>query len=499
MAGDASRIVIALDGPAGVGKSTVARALAARLGLDYLDTGAMYRAVTFAALRRSIDPADTDVVGELARSVDLEIDERGVRVDEVDASIEIRGPVVTGAVSIVAANPQVREELVRRQREWTRRHGGGVLEGRDIGTVVFPDATLKVYLTAKPEVRAARRSQEVTDLDYDTVAADLARRDALDSTRQHAPLAEAPDSITVDTSDLAIDEIVEHVVGLLDERLGRTSTNAAPDRANGSAAAGPVVDTSPGAGDDVEGDAAASARTAAATARAASALPAAGSVEERVGRGLYEIARLAVAGLCKTLWPVEVIGREHIPSGPFVLAPVHRSYLDTPFVSVLSRRQLHYMGKEEVFKNPAVSRVIRAMGAFPVRRGKGDREALRIATSLLVAGKPVVVFPEGTRRAGPVVREIHEGPAFLAVRSRAPIVPVGIGGSEQVMGRNTRMIRLAAVKLVVGAPIHPPALVGRRAPRRAVRELTDELHVALQDLFDRAQELAGTPNPPRTD
>ncbi|MDY7103951.1 MAG: lysophospholipid acyltransferase family protein [Actinomycetota bacterium] len=199
------------------------------------------------------------------------------------------------------------------------------------------------------------------------------------------------------------------------------------------------------------------------------------------------------------LWRIEVVGREHIPPGPFVLAPIHRSYLDTPFVSVLTRRRLHYMGKEEVFNNRAVSRLIRAMGTFPVRRGKGDREALRIATSLLVAGEPVVVFPEGTRREGPVVETIHEGPAFLSVRSQVPIVPVGIGGSEVVMGRETRLVKLAPVKLVVGEPIHPPAPEGRRAPRRAVRDVTDELHEVLQDLFDRAQELAGTPNPPRPD
>ena len=139
--------VIAIDGPAGSGKSTVARAVAARLGLAYLDTGAMYRAVAFAAIRRGIDPEDTTSVAALARELDLSVDER-VCVDGVDATIEIRTPEVTRAVSIVAANPEVRSELVRRQREWASERGGGVLEGRDIGTVVFPDAQLKVYLTA---------------------------------------------------------------------------------------------------------------------------------------------------------------------------------------------------------------------------------------------------------------------------------------------------------------------------------------------------------------
>lgn len=208
--------VIAIDGPAGSGKSTVARLLAERLGLEYLDTGAMYRAITFAALRRNVDPADAGPVAALARKVDLSVTVDGVVVDGVDATIEIRGPEVTRAVSTVAANPEVRAELVSRQREWARRRGGGVIEGRDIGSVVFPDAELKVYLDARPEVRAARRSKEVSDLSYETVAADIARRDALDQGRDASPLTRAGDAVEVDTSDLDILEIVELIVGQLD-------------------------------------------------------------------------------------------------------------------------------------------------------------------------------------------------------------------------------------------------------------------------------------------
>lgn len=180
--------VIAIDGPAGSGKSTVGRALAERLGLQYLDTGAMYRGVAFAALRRGMDPADAEPVAHLMEHLELEVGDRSLTVDGVDASIEIRGPEVTRAVSTVAANPAVRAELRSRQREWAKRHGGGVIEGRDIGTVVFPNADLKVYLTASPEVRADRRSKEVADLDYETVARDIARRDALDQGREDSPL-----------------------------------------------------------------------------------------------------------------------------------------------------------------------------------------------------------------------------------------------------------------------------------------------------------------------
>jgi len=207
--------VIAIDGPAGSGKSTIARRLAERLGLDYLDTGAMYRAVTFAALRRGVDPSDSDDVAKMAQRLELSVDPDSVRVDGVDATIEIRGPEVTRAVSIVSAIPAVREELVRRQREWATARDGGVLEGRDIGSVVFPDAELKVYLTARPEIRASRRSKEVTDLDYEAVAADLARRDAYDQGREASPLVLAEGSMQFDTSDLSVDEVVEQLAARL--------------------------------------------------------------------------------------------------------------------------------------------------------------------------------------------------------------------------------------------------------------------------------------------
>src|ERR1700704_3687086 len=156
--------VIGIDGPAGSGKSTVSRRLAERLQLAYLDTGAMYRAVAFAALRRNVDPDDDDKVAALTRDLMLEVTLDNVMVDGVDATVEIRGPEVTRAVSTVPANPGVRDELRRRQREWAATHGGGVIEGRDIGTVVFPDAELKLYLDASGEKRARGRHKEVARL-----------------------------------------------------------------------------------------------------------------------------------------------------------------------------------------------------------------------------------------------------------------------------------------------------------------------------------------------
>lgn len=194
--------VVAIDGPSGSGKSTVARALAARLGLGYLDTGAMYRWVTLEALRRGLDLSDGDLIAKVAQDADL----------DGDAPAEIRGPEVTANVSTVSAHPGVRREMVRRQRAWIEAHGGGVVEGRDIGTEVWPEAELKVFLTADLDVRAQRRGAETgTAAD----PADLARRDQLDSSRAASPLRRADGAVVVDTTDLSIDEIVDGLLSCL--------------------------------------------------------------------------------------------------------------------------------------------------------------------------------------------------------------------------------------------------------------------------------------------
>jgi cytidylate kinase len=209
--GHVDGLVIAIDGPAGAGKSTVGREVARRLGLEYLDTGAMYRAVTFAVLRRGLDPNDDEAVAAIVGDVDMEIGERAVVVDGVDATAEIRGREVTAAVSAIAANSAVRSDLVARQRAWAAERGGGVIEGRDIGSVVFPDAALKLFVTASPRVRAERRVAEIGG-DVDEVEASIIERDRKDSSRADSPLTEAHGPTIVDTTGLGIDEVVEQII-----------------------------------------------------------------------------------------------------------------------------------------------------------------------------------------------------------------------------------------------------------------------------------------------
>lgn len=208
--------IVAIDGPSGSGKSTVARGVATALGLEVLDTGAMYRAVTCAVLRAGADPADGERAAEIARASTITVERGTTILDGDDVSAEIRGPEVTGAVSAVSAHPAVREVLVRRQREWASTHGGGVIEGRDIGSVVFPRARVKAFLTASHEERARRRQRDeaaaAREASVAEIQAAMARRDDADSSRVTSPLRTADGATMVDTTDRTPEEVVAEIV-----------------------------------------------------------------------------------------------------------------------------------------------------------------------------------------------------------------------------------------------------------------------------------------------
>jgi 1-acyl-sn-glycerol-3-phosphate acyltransferase len=215
-------------------------------------------------------------------------------------------------------------------------------------------------------------------------------------------------------------------------------------------------------------------------------------------RVMYGFVRAAVVGFCRLWFRVEVHGREHVPAtGPFILSPVHRSNVDTPLIAAVTRRRLRYMGKETLWRSRFGAWFLTTMGGFPVERGTADREALRASMTVLERGEPLVMFPEGTRQSGPDVVEMHDGPAYVASRTGAPIVPVGLGGTERSMPKGSKFPRPVKMVILIGPPIPAPAQTeGGRVPRRAVRELTSELAATIQELFDAAQVMAGSPNPP---
>jgi 1-acyl-sn-glycerol-3-phosphate acyltransferase len=246
---------------------------------------------------------------------------------------------------------------------------------------------------------------------------------------------------------------------------------------------------------------------------------------------LYHVVRGIAVGISRAYLPGRVVGRENLPTeGAYVLAPVHRSYIDWLIVArVTRRRRLRYIVKAEVWKSKLVGRILEACGCFPVNRSGADREALERCRAVLAGGEALVMFPEGTRRSGPVVSDLREGVAYLAVRAGAPVVPVGIGGSERAMPRGSSIPRPRRVEVVIGKPVWPPhgpsraadpdapaggdataagsadhADVGAgeraahrrqgRVSRRATKEFSDEVAAAIQTVFDQAQELARTPN-----
>ncbi len=209
----------------------------------------------------------------------------------------------------------------------------------------------------------------------------------------------------------------------------------------------------------------------------------------------YALARGLVEVVCRLVWRVEIRGRDQLPrSGPYVIAPVHRSNIDTLLAGCLTRRRIRFMGKDSLWKYKWSGALFSSLGGFPVHRGSPDRDALRRAEEAVKGGEPVVLFPEGTRQSGPTLHPLFEGAAFVAARTGVPLVPVGIGGSEWAMPKGSRRMSPVKVVMVVGRPIPPPERAeGARLPRRAVAEMTERLGRELQALFDEALTAAGRP------
>jgi len=207
----------------------------------------------------------------------------------------------------------------------------------------------------------------------------------------------------------------------------------------------------------------------------------------------YRLLRVAVRLANAVLFRTSVTGKQVVPAeGPVIIAPVHRSFIDFFVASEVTERKLHYMAKDTLWKNPRLGRFLTSVGAFPVHRESADREAMRRAEQVLAAGEVLILFPEGERRTGPVVEDLHEGVAFLAARTGATVVPVGIGGSASVMPKGKKIPRPRHIHLEVGETLQPPERAGTgRVPRSRIHLLTQQLTVALQELYDRSVEVTG--------
>jgi len=423
-------VIITIDGPAGSGKSTIAREVAKRLGMRYLDTGAMYRTITLLALEAGLVPGRLDEAGALAAATPLRFEERRddltrVFVRDREVTDEIRGRAVSQNVSAVSADQGVRSVLTRKQREEAAR-GDLVLEGRDMGTVVVPTADLKVFLTASIEERARRRQLQLegqgVSQPFDQLTADIAARDAYDSGREIAPLRKADDAVEIDTSALTITQVIDAVCALVAEKhLSAPATQAKKWRLS------------------------------------------------RMVRGpldtlLYRFAYSFLPPLWRLLFRMTISGRDYLPSsGAVVLASNHRSNLDPFFLGVSSSRQIHFMAKAELWKVKPLGRVLDILGTFPVRRGEADRMAVKRAIEVLSAGGVLGIFPEGHRQREGLLGEIHPGASLFSLREGVVTIPVLMQGTENVV--KGRMVRFPRVRVAFGPPLELPAKDVPRAQR----------------------------------
>lgn len=488
--------VVAIDGVLGSGKTTVARLVAAKVGLDYLDTGAMYRCVALGALRSGVnldavaaaDPSATDEVVSIARRAVIEVGldsdgEQVVRLDGEAVTQAIRQPDVAKAASIVAIVPDVRAELVSRQRSWAHARGGGVLEGRDIASVVFPDASTRVFLTADVEERARRRHSEQSTLTYEEVLEDLKWRDNNDATRSADPLRVVDGATVVDTTGLSVEQVVDRVAALVQQAsiqpasIQQASTGGDEPEPVGAELEPPTQAPQFVATADADVKPSAPKRSSASGIHSDMAKP-----WTKGQRVVFEMTRLLVVPLISGFFRVRYVGLENVPkNGAFILAPSHRSNVDFILLPGVTKRRMRFLGKDSIWKYRIFASFFDSLGGIPVRRGTTDRESMRICSAVLSQGEPLVIFPEGTRKAGPVIEELFDGAAFLASKNAVPIVPVGIGGSDKAMPKGAKLPRRVRLTVIVGEPI--PAPVGGRS---AIRSTTSELRREIQRLFDQA-------------
>lgn len=435
---DARGLVIALDGPASSGKSSVGAAAAKELGYRFCDTGLLYRAVTWLGLHRGIKATAHDALVPLVAEIELLDVGDGrlahVAIDGVDRTADVRSPEVDVAVSAYSAVAELRLALLERQRALALR-GRIIMAGRDVGTIVLPDADLKLFLDASVEERARRRAVErgvePGSAQGQEILTELRRRDLLDSTRDVAPLRKAPDAVVLSTDGNAFEETVAQVVAAIRRTEAGTVAEAPtpdPEPAPGSEAASAGADTPTS---DVRAS-----RPERAARRERRPIPPT-PVARRRG-WLYRIGNVVLRSIVRAIVRFRSEGDfAAIPkTGPLIVAANHASSADpvliTSFLSQAIDRPLNWLGKRELLEWPPAGWAFRIAAIHPVDREAADLEAFRTAMRILEEGQVLAIFPEGTRSPDGVLQVVREGAGMLALRSGAPVLPVAVADSDRL-------------------------------------------------------------------
>lgn len=461
-------LIVAVDGPASSGKSSVGAAVAAALGFRFLDTGLLYRALTWLALERGVRSSDGPALAPLAAEIDLRPDDAGrltrVLIDGREIDAEIRTARVERSVSAVSRQPEVRAALLERQRGLAAP-GGIVVAGRDIGSVVLPEAEVKVWLDASVEERAARRAAE-RGIDpagpaAERILADMRRRDTADASRAVSPARAADDAVHVLTDGRTFEQTVAAVLAVVRSRAAAADAEAAP-------AAGRHHRRS-------------------AQEETAFALPA-----DRLP-WFVRASNLAGRTIIRCSTRVSVEGLEHVPrSGPLILAANHASNADPPIVACWLTpalgRPVHWMAKAEALDWPIAGWFMRSNGAFGIRRGAADTEAFRLARAVLDDGRVLGTFPEGTRSATGLMQQAKDGVTLLALRSGAPVLPIGVGGTDRFWPRGRPLWRIGGrITLRIGEPFLLERGVGPDGSKESLEQVTTRLMRRIAELVPERQ------------
>lgn len=421
-------IRIAIDGPGGAGKSSLAKAVAEKLEIIYVDTGALYRTIGYYMVNHGISPTDASAVAAALGNFKLELTyvdgEQVILLDGVNVKDAIRTPEMSMAASNVSAIKEVREYLLSTQRNIAKQHSV-IMDGRDIGTVILPDAEVKIFLTASPEARAKRRFEELKakgkDVSYEQVYTEMVERDKNDSTRDIAPCVPADDAIMLDNSDMTAEETIDAVVKIIEK------------------------------------------------------------AKKKQTKSFYMKAHKILAPLIRFFTGIKTNGKENIPKeGGFMLCANHIAIRDVILMGATCPRQIKFVAKKELFSVPILSTIIKALGAVKLDRGGTDVAAIRKSIELVENGDLISIFPQGHRypKVDPSTTPTKNGAGMVAYRSGCDVIPVFLKTKGNKYGIFKK------IEIIYGKPI-------KNSELGFVNGGNDEYKAATDKIFDEILKLGG--------